>query len=787
MKQLILITFFISVTLFPLQVQAHTPGIGAISGTILDQKLEEPIPYATVSLKTVQGELLTGTVSMEDGTFVIKEVDPGNYIIEVQFMGYKSSTKEIQISETQHNVEIGSIYLEEDMDQLEDVLVVAERSTIEQRIDRKIVNVGKDLTTTGAAAADIMNNLPSVSMDQDGNVALRGNQNVKILIDGKPTNIDAATLLRQIPTSSIKQIELITNPSAKHDPEGMSGIINIILHKNSNLGFNGNLSGGVSLGENIKSNGSLNMNYRKGKVNYYANLGANDRTNSLEGTILERSSMAGEHLDLEMGNTGYLAKLGIDYYLNDRNTLSFYTNQNKFFEENNGNFHIRYPQNPELNYLQTLLAEEENTSSTYNFNYIHDFARDGHSLELEIDYNQYTNDEDSRFNFSGPNAPGTGFNEQVNKDQDNTIANLDYVNPLNETTKLELGAEARIRSTRNGYQSSNVDLEDVIFDYNRNIYSLYATFGKQFDQWSYQLGARGESYEVQAIQQAEEIYDDAYFTLYPSGYISYTPGEKNIFQVSYTRRVDRPSLNQVNPVRQLSTPRLTITGNPELRPQFTNSVEFNYTRNLNKGSWSGALFYRLIEDDINQIMNQDPQNPEHMILTFHNSDNTYSYGLEFSGNFKPAPFWDLNANINLYSQIIKGYLGPVYLEKENTFYRLQANNSFKVSDQFRLQLFGMYAGPAETLQFELEDWYFINLGGRYSFWQDRASLSLNLNDVFNSQVQRLTTTHPVPQIARLKPDTRTLYIGFSYRFGGGENKALERKQRDDNTAEGGLF
>lgn len=786
MKSLFLILVLFSATL--MGSAATDPAIlGSVTGTVMDDDLHEPIPYATITVKNESGEIVTGTVSRVDGSFILEKLQAGKYLFEIQFMGYKTYSEDVIISAKKKEFNLGEIYLKAEAALLDDVEIVAERSTIEQRIDRKVVNVGKDLTTTGATASEIMNNIPSVSVDQDGNIALRGNQNVKVLIDGKPTNMDVATLLKQIPSTSIKQIELITNPSAKHDPEGMSGIINIILHKNSNLGFNGNVTTGITIAENLSSTGSLNMNYRKGKFNFYTNLGVNDRNNNLDGYIKNLTTGVTEYPDLEFGNTGYLAKTGVDFYLNEKNVLSFYTNQNLSLEEFDGDFNLVYPAQPSLSYTQVTDSDEENLSSTYNFDFKHDFKKEGHNLELEVDLNRYTNDEDTSFEFVGENPPSEDFSDRLDKERYTTLINLDYVNPLSETMKLELGAESRIENSENDYRTTNTNLNNVLYTYDRDIYSFYATFGQSFDKWSYQFGTRMENYNVEAVQQGSKIYEDDYFTFYPSAFLSYTPGEKNSFNLSYSRRVDRPSFNQVNPVRQLSTPRLTVKGNPGLQPQFTNSIELNYTRKLGKNSISGAVFYRMINDEINQVIDEDPENPEHLILTFGNAGNSNSYGIELSGNLKPVHFWDLTTNFNFYGQSISGYLGSNYVEKETTFYRFQTNNSFKVSNRWKLQLFGIYQGPVETIQFEIDDMYFVNIGARYSFWEDKASLSLNINDIFKTQYQQFSTILPSAQTGKLANDSRNVYLGFSYRFGGGKNRALQRKQRDDNTASGGMF
>ncbi|HET7361301.1 MAG TPA: carboxypeptidase-like regulatory domain-containing protein, partial [Salinimicrobium sp.] len=418
--------------------QLNSTVLGSITGTVMDKSLQQPIPYATVTIKTTSGELVTGTISTENGTFSIEKIPYDTYILVVQFMGYKSLKKEILISAEDKKVDLGTIYLEPSVAELEDVVVTAERTTIEQLIDRKVVHVGKDLSTSGASAAEIMNKIPSVRVDMDGNISLRGDGNVRVLVDGKPTNIDAATLLKQIPSSSIEKIELITNPSAKYSPEGMSGIINIVLKKNSRLGFNGVVTGSATLKEHIESDASLNMNYRTGKFNFYTNLGINYGEEEKLGFLNEINGPA-EDLTILPIERGQLVKVGVDYYLNDKNVISFYTNQNFIDQELTLITRVTYPENPMQNYTQNIFAGADGLSSTYNFNAKHDFEKEGHNLEFELDYNIYDNDELSEYNFSG-NPALESYEDVDNSQRENFIANLDYVNPLTENSKLELGA-----------------------------------------------------------------------------------------------------------------------------------------------------------------------------------------------------------------------------------------------------------------------------------------------------------------------------------------------------------
>lgn len=785
MKQLFFIISFLGLsTSFAFQAPIEI-NIGQVSGVVIDKDLNVPVPYATLIINDMNGKLISGSSSQEDGTFLIKDVPAGNYTFTAQFMGYKNYSREIEVTSKNNVVNIGDIFLEPDVAMLDDVTVVAERSTIEQKIDRKVINVGKDLTTVGPSAADIMGNLPTLTVDQDGNIAMRGNDNVRILVDGKPTNIPAAQLLKQIPSTSIKSIELITNPSAKYNPEGMSGIINIVLHKNTNLGFNGSINGGVTKGENLRGNGSLDMNYRSGKFNFFANLGTNLGERSNTGLIKNLTNNLTEDMYFLNDNTSYLYKVGVDFYLNDKNTFSVLTNQNRFIGDVTGEIKILFPAEPQQNLIQDFIFDNENLSTTYNFVYKRSFEKEGHTLELEGDYNVIESSDNAQFGFSGNTGNFQDYRDRTNNDIENTIVNLDYVNPIGERSKLELGAEARLRYSTNIYRTTNTNLPDTDFEYDNTIYSLYATFGQEYGKWSYQLGARLEQYDVEAISNGSKIFEDDYITVYPTAFTSYKFTDLSSLQLSFGRRVDRPSLNQVNPVRDFSSPRITVAGNPSLDPQFTNSLELNFTQNFKKGNLTLGTFYRLINNEINQTLLEDPEDPSRLLLTFRNGEDNTAYGVELSGSLKIAKWWSFNPSFELYTRNERGYIGPVFREVTNTAYSARLTQSFNVTENFSLQLFGLYRSQAQMLQIEAKEMYFINAGARYSFLDKKATLSLNFNDIFDTQRFAFVADLPYRQSGRFKPESQTVYLGFSYRFGGGKNRALARKDRDDNEAQGG--
>lgn len=814
--------------------------LGTITGTVIDKNLQQPIPYVTVVIKDLNGNIVTGGVTDDNGKFIIEEIPEGKSTVNIQYIGYKTYSTQIEITRKNRTIDMGSILLEEDIESLEEVTVTAERSTIQQKMDRKVITVGKDLTTSGPTASDIMNNLPSVSVDQQtGELSMRGNQNVRVMVDGKLSNVPVAQLLKQIPSASIKQIELITNPSAKYNPEGMSGIINIILHKNVNVGFNGNASVGLSYEKQPKFTSNIDMNYRNGKLNFYGNWGHNTSINENYGNILRPEENIEQFFQFNDNNQSNLFKVGVDFYLNDKNTISFFTNQNLFEGGFDGTTNIFYYDNASLDENQFNFTDTENISSQYNFDYKLDFNKEGHNIELEADYNDFSNDENADFRFAGASF-GSDYLDIIDTERDQLTVNLDYVNPLSESTKLELGLEARLFNSEIGRTTSQsvvnpfdidgpfINGPSTNFDYSRDIYSAYATFGKTWEKFSIQVGVRAET--VEEIANTQETYEEGiitddltfvntdpllevstdatsiykkftndYFQLYPSLFFTYSPSEKNQFQVSYSRRVDRPGVDQINPIREWATPLISSFGKTSLLPQFTNSIEANYTRNLGKGSVTAGVFYRVIEDEINRALFIDRTDLNKVILTFDNFDNTSAYGVEVSSNYRPTKWWSFNASFDLYNQTQKGIaeqladvINPTEnditlntYEVDNIQYNFRMFNNFSITKKLSFSAFGFYRGKARNLQFTMEPMYFVNVGARYNLWDGRGTFSLNYNDIFNTMQFAFDGELPYAQVGAFNWESQTINVNLSYRFGGGKYRAKSRKNRDDNEKEGG--
>jgi len=791
--KLLLVVLISTVTL--VQSQNNTTNPGSISGKVVDKNSKQPIPYVNISLLE-NNKVITGGITQENGNFSIKNIALKNYTVEFQFIGYKKQTQEIRLAENNKNVNLNTIFLEEEAVQLEGVEIVKEKSTYEQKIDRKIINVGKDLISAGATAGEIMNNIPSVSVDPQTNaISLRGNENVRILIDGKPTNIDPSQLLKQIPSASIKQIELITNPSAKYNPEGMSGIINIVLHRNANQGFNASINNGVTFGVTPKANSSFDMNYKVRKFNFYTNYGFNHGKQANFGDInsLQPNAEKFINLDFVNKNTSHLYKIGIDYYLNDNNTLSIYTNQNLFYSSGLSTVAVDYNSTSIPDVLQTNENHNKNTNEFYNLDYKHKFKKEGENIEFEYNFNRNTARENSLFSIVTNSTELLNPNDIKNLN-DNTKINLDYTNPLTDNSKLESGLETRIETTDNRFIKDLAYNSD--FHYERRIYSAYTTFGKQWTKWGFQIGARFENYTADANFNAidtndengngnsseiiSKSFNDKINTVYPSGYVSYKLSDKNSFNFNYSRRVDRPSIGQVNPIREWSTPTVVSVGNPFLRPQFTNSFELNYTRKTKIGSISTVVFYRIITSEITRTVEIDPNDSNRNILSYANFKDNSSYGAEITGNLDFTKWWSANIGTDIYFRKIRGTVTDQFVEKDISVFNARINNTFKATKNLRFQLFEMYRGQEQGLQFLRKRTYKTDIGASYNILKGQGTISARASDIFRTMNFSFDGDLPYKQVGSFNWESRTVYLGFNYRFGAGKNAALQRKQRDKN-------
>ncbi|WP_159090643.1 TonB-dependent receptor domain-containing protein [Aquimarina aquimarini] len=778
MKYLILLVSFLCSSITVGQ------NVGTISGTILDKNLQEPLAFSSVVVKDDKGTIVMGTITEDSGQFILTDLAPQTYTIEIEFIGYKSQ---------QHSIELKSgvpvkdltIYLEENVEMLEGVLVTSQKSTIEQRIDRKIINVGKDLISQGPSAIDIMNNLPSVNVNSDGNITFRGSQNVRILIDGKLSNLEnSGDILQQIPSNTIKKIELITNPSAKYNPDGLNGIINVVLKKSGNTGWNLGVNSSVTIAQRERYNNGFSFNYKPGATNFYveyANRFGDQITDGRVNRFDLNSNQTTRNINNRKSNN---IKLGTDIYLSDKHTVSLFTNQNFYKAYFDGGKQVVFKQNESENFGLNDLLKRKNHTQIYNLDYKWLFDKDTHFLELEADYNNYNSDMANSFDFSG-NTKTPFYNENIEDQRTVLTLNIDYSLPISSNSKIELGAETRINAIDNTYSVSNPNLLNSVLNYDRDIFSSYFMWGSSLGKFKFNLGSRFEYYLVNASFDQETMavtnFDQKLFNVFPSIFVEYKANleSPHQYQLSYGRRIERPSFNQINPIRQVTTPQIIATGNLQLIPQFSNALEVNYLYRFAKNSISLSGFYRKIEDEINRIGIFDQQDPNLLRLSYDNFESNDAYGLEIGMNFEITDWWRFNSNLELYSREQQGIIDGIGVSVQNTLANIKLTNSFKISKNIRASLFGFYSGRQEVLQYELKPNYYMNAGLRYNFAKGKGSLSINVNDVFGTQRFAFETYRTVFQEGEFLRDTQQLFIGASYRFGG-KVRSISRKKRDKN-------
>jgi outer membrane receptor protein involved in Fe transport len=799
MKKLIPIVFiFLSLSFYAKNKKKVIKNIGVFTGKIIDSKTKKGLPYVNIICKDHKNTIFSGGITDTQGNFIIEQLPLKTIFIEIQFIGYKTIKKTIILSESQSTIDLSTIHLEEDSNTLEEVVLRSETSTIVQKIDRKVVHVGKDLASAGTNSLQLLENIPSVQVDfSSGTINLRGNNNVRVLIDGKPSNLSPAKLLKQIPAASIKSVELITNPSAKQNPEGMCGIINFILKKNTTIGFNGSINIGAEHSINTRPSASLDLNYRKGKVNIYANYSF-DLGKFETFSFFDRSdkNLRQDINYLDNSTSNYL-KAGVDFYINKKNTFSFYTTQSMV--DTDFSVDTEVIENNNLAFNMSNFSQFDTNEQAYNIDYKFDIDDKGQNIEFEIHYTKTTIPENDFIRETiNPSSKIYNYTNFITNNSDTFLANLDYTKPISGG-KLELGLEARIQNTFNNINTDQ-KIETVgsltttpqgnsTFNYDRKIYSGYVNYTKKFKKLAFQGGLRLEQFTVDGLfsnteQAPMDPYNEDFLTLYPSAYFTYYQSDKNEFQIGYSRRVDRPGVSQVTPIQEWTSPLTTSIGNSALQPQFTNSIEINYTRNIKKGYLSFGTFYRSTRDKIGRIVNTDLANENRQILSYANYENADSYGFEFSSSFKPTNWWSFRPSTNLYIQDSQGLINNKKESIKNTLFSARLSNSFKATKKLSFQLSSVYRGKSEGVQFKTNPYFVINTAVQLSILKGNGAISLRGTDIFDGYKLDFSATNPFAQTGKYSLEYSAIYLGFSYNFGSGKNRSRNRKYRENNETQG---
>lgn len=807
-----------------LTVYAETEKGAQITGKVIDASTKQGMEFANISLrKTGSKEFIKGTVSDQLGAFRLDGVSNGNYVVAVSVVGYATFEKELTIGTGQKTINLRNILLKEDTQLLNEVQVVGQRSQMKFEIDRKVFNVDQSLATAGGSASDVLGNIPSVQVDPEGEVSLRGNSSVTVWINGKESGLSAdnrAQILEQLPAESIERVEVITNPSAKYNPEGTAGIINIVLKKNRKAGYYGSLQAGVDTRGGYNAAG--NVNFSSGRFESFVNVGTRVRKSEGEGYTNR------QNLDDNGNPVSYLNQLrndedtrkpvifraGTTYHATDKDHFSF--NGFGLLGRGDETDWLNYTSNIPgsfTNSLRTSAEKRKMNIGNFEIGYKRDFSEKS-NLDLSASYNLVNITPESSFlqvsNYAGGTSTSSyQFQENVMKPRKWEFQ-ADYVTEFGEQNKIEAGYKGEFLtskskvSTYSGTSEGNAAFNEGLynnFTYDQNVNALYATYSKRINRFGIQLGLRGEHTRTNTnslgYNQSETdhpAYKDDYFSFYPSAFLSYQLPSNNELQLNYTRRVSRPWGGQLNPFVNLTDSTNISYGNPLLLPQYSNSLELNYIKNWESHTLSASLYYRNTDNVIQRISYRDG---DIMKSTFENIAKTQSAGTELILKNNLFRMIDLTSTLNFYYNKLDGFsylpagaTTPVVGEADEDFSwsaRIIAN--IMLPWGVSLQATGDYNSRELVAQGYRKANHAIDLGLRKSFLDRKLSLTINTRDLLNSRKREtITSGSGFSQESVFARSGRTVGFTLTYNFGNmkGSSKRPDRQEQQNN-GDGGMM
>ena len=807
-----------------LTVYAETEKGAQITGKVIDASTKQGMEFANISLrKTGSKEFIKGTVSDQLGAFRLDGVSNGNYVVAVSVVGYATFEKELTIGTGQKTINLRNILLKEDTQLLNEVQVVGQRSQMKFEIDRKVFNVDQSLATAGGSASDVLGNIPSVQVDPEGEVSLRGNSSVTVWINGKESGLSAdnrAQILEQLPAESIERVEVITNPSAKYNPEGTAGIINIVLKKNRKAGYYGSLQAGVDTRGGYNAAG--NVNFSSGKFESFVNLGTRVRKSEGEGYTNRQNlddngnpvSYLNQLRNDEDTRKPVIARMGTTYHATDKDHFSFsgFGLLGRGDETDWLNYTSNIP-GSFTNSLRTSAEKRKMNIGNFEIGYKRDFSEKS-NLDLSASYNLLNITPESSFlqvsNYAGGTSTSSyQFQENVMKPRKWEFQ-ADYVTEFGEQNKIEAGYKGAFLTskrevpTASGTSECNAACNEALynnFTYDQNVNALYATYSKRINRFGIQLGLRGEHTRTNTnslgYNQSETdhpAYKDDYFSFYPSAFLSYQLPSNNELQLNYTRRVSRPWGGQLNPFVNLTDSTNISYGNPLLLPQYSNSLELNYIKNWENHTLSASLYYRNTDNVIQRISYRDG---DIMKSTFENIAKTQSAGTELILKNNLFRMIDLTSTLNFYYNKLDGFsylpagaTTPVVGEADEDFSwsaRIIANVMLPWG--VSLQATGDYNSRELVAQGYRKANHAIDLGLRKSFLDRKLSLTINTRDLLNSRKREtITSGSGFSQESVFARSGRTVGFTLTYNFGNmkGGSKRPDRQEQQNN-GDGGMM
>jgi outer membrane receptor protein involved in Fe transport len=765
MKSFCLSLFFFVALFAPLHdlVAQHK---GKLRGTVQESGKASPLPFATVGVYTQKDSLVGGGIADEKGKFEI-DLPHGSFYALVEFMGFEAlKSSGFTLSPKQNAVNLGVISLQSSTADLDEVVVQGEKTLMELALDKRVFNVGKDLANAGGNASDILMNLPSVAVDPEGNVSLRGSANVRILIDGKPSGLvsfKGSSGLRQLPANLVERVEVITNPSARYEAEGMAGVINIILKKDEKQGFNG--SGEVIVGSPLNLGLTANLNYRKNRINWFVNYGLANRVSPGRSKLYQEvyqdefsTLLLQQRSTSTVNSLNNSLRAGLDYFFSEQSilTASYVWRRSDAHRITD----IRYEDyiNTLDYYLGYALRRQDETEDEPNkeaiLNFKKRFERKGHELNASFTYLNYWERSNQLFtqnSFSpaGLKLPRKDLTQtSLNDEYENQyLLQVDYTQPFGTKGKLETGVRTSFREMENDYlvqelQESGsyetVDGLDNIFLYDENILAVYGILANEWAKWSYQAGLRAEYTDIETrLVETKESNPRAYSNLFPSGHLNYKANAKNAFQLSYSRRIRRPVYNDLSPYVTFSDQRNFFSGNPNLNPEFTDAYELGHILYGEKSSLFSTLYYRNTQDKIQRIRSVGENG--FSVTAPYNLVGEESYGLELSGDYAAKSWWKLDFNANFFYAKVDGSNLNQNFQATTTSMLFRQTSRFTLEKGWDLQLRGNYEARRKTAQGVQKGIFFLDISASKKILGQRGTLIFTLSDALNSRINRYVT------------------------------------------------
>jgi len=785
-----------SINVFAEDTKPAEASLGSLKGFVFDSNTDQPLEYATIAMISKRdNKVINGTITDQTGFFKIKNVEFGMYHIDITFIGYKTKRIEnIAFRPNDKDVDIGEIKIEPAVEEIGEAVVVADRPTMTYKIDKKVINVSQQHTSASGTAVEILESIPSVTVDIEGNVSLRGSTSFTVLIDNKPTVLDPSDALSQIPASAIENIEVITNPSAKYDPDGTSGIINIITKKNKLQGFNGILN--LNAGMYERYGGDFLINWRKERINVF--FGADFNNRNMEGsrntenrTIYnDTTSYVLSNGDFNRGGQSYSVRGGFDLTLNPNNSLNFEARVGDRSRISSSFTDYEEYTNPvSYNNLYTSIEDSERGGLYYNLSlgYTHKFLKKGHELYTLLNYRSDDSDEESLNELTNIAGVLTSGQRSLESGAGKSYrAQIDYTLPFTENNKLEAGYTARIDNDDDLAEMYQYNPATEEFDYmtdfmhdvshESNIQAVYGIYSGDIGKFGYQGGLRGEyTYRnITLIESGESSVIDR-FDIFPSVHFSYNTEKENQIMASYSRRIQRPRGWYLEPFLTWSDAYNVRIGNPDLNPEYIDSYEVSYLYKFGRNTFSTDVYYRVTNNKIERTRSVYEENV--FLSSYENVGKDYSLGIELMLGLDILKWWHLDLMGNVYDYKVEGELLGRDFSESSFNWNTRFNNTLRLGKTTRVQLNGMYNSPTVSAQGERDGFFMTNLAVRQSFYKNKLAATLQVRDLFGT-MRHSSTYQDIDfySYSDFQPNTPLVTLSLSFKI---NNYKQDRRNRSE--------